>query len=238
MAYSASTIVSLACQICNCPGRIIQAGQLMNMILANYAQVMDLDVIRKPATLNIGPQAIIPYFYALPSDYLRVADGDIFYNVQGEVFVPTQITLEEMDAAYTASGVSNYPMKFATDVSQTPQPTAGSSPSIAFYPPPAIPLAVTVKYRPQTTDIVTPESSLLVPWFPNQLVLLKDLCIQVGDVAGGEDRSARWEAEVEKRMSKYLMMDDDKEGYSQTVKLDPRFFRTGGILPPSKKLGF
>ena len=39
-------------------------------------------------------------------------------------------------------------------------------------------------------------------------------------------------------MSKYLEMDDDKEGFSQTVKLDPRAFRSNLNLPPSKKLGF
>lgn len=230
--YSAQQIITLACQICNAPGRTVQAGQLLNMILNTYALTLDLDVIRLTSTLNIGPQTSIPYFYPLPANYLRMSDGDIFYNVLGEVFKPAQFSLAELDGAYTASGIDNYPEWWATDISTSTGPT------IAFYPPPAVPLVLTLRYRPTSLDIANPESSATVPYYPDQLGLLKELCIQVGDVAGGDDRSLRWEAEVEKRMRKYLTMDDDKEGYSQTVKLDPRNFRIRGNLPPSKRLGF
>lgn len=236
--YSAQQLIFLACQICQAPGRLVQAGQLLNMILANYALTLDLDTIRLTTILNVGPQATTPYFYALPSNYLRMSDGDIFYNVLGEVFRPAQFSLAELDRSYTAAGIANYPEWWATDVSTTPQPTAGTSPSIAFYPPPAVPLAMTLRYRPISLDIPSPESSALIPFYPDQLSLLKELCVQVGDLAGGDDRSARWEKEVERRMRKYLTMDDDKEGYSQTVKLDPRYFRNPVTLPPSKKLGF
>lgn len=236
--YSAQQLINLACQICQAPGRTVQAGQLLNMILANYALTLDLDTIRLTTTLNIGPEAVTPFFYPLPSNYLRMADGDIFYNVLGQVFIPKQFSLAELDASYTAAGISNYPEWWATDVSTTAQPTAGSSPSIAFYPPPAVPLVVTVRYRPTSLDITTPESSNDIPFYPDQLSLLKELCIHVGDIAGGDDRSARWEKEVERRMRKYLTMDDDKEGYSQTVRLDSRNFRNPVSLPPSKKLGF
>lgn len=229
MGYSAAQLVSLACQICQCPGRTVSGGQLLNLILANYAQTMDLDTIRLDGMLNIGPQTTIPFFYSLPDDYLRMYD--INYNVQGTTFTPKQFTLAELDQEYTAQGIANYPEWYATDVSKSPV-------EIAFFPPPSVPLTILFRYRPQTSDIVNPESSAAVPWFANQLILLKDLCIQLGDVAGGDDRSDRWEKEVERRMSKYLQMDDDKEGYSQTVKLDGRFFRNPGRLPPSKKLGF
>ncbi len=235
MTYTAAQIVTLACQICNSPGRTAQAGQLLNMILANYAQTEDLDIIRLTTSLTIGPQATIPYFYALPSNYLRFYD--VFYQVNGEPFYLSEIPLSDLDQLYTGEGVDNFPNTFATDMSQTPQPTAGTSPSMAFYPPPATPLVVTVRYRPQTSDIATPETSSTVPWFANQLILLKELCMQLGDVVG-DDRSPRWEQEVEKKMRKYLIMDDDKGGYSQTVKLDRRQFRNAGNLPPSKKLGF
>ncbi len=227
----AQQIVALACQICNAPGRTVSAGQMLNLILADYAQTLDLDTIRIDGTLTIGPSATIPQFYALPSNYLRMADGDIYYNVQGEIFNPTQIALRDLDTAPATTGINNYPTNWATDMSKTP-------PQIAFFPPPSVALMVPFRYRPSSLDITTPESSTSIPFFPNQLVLLKELCIQVGDVAGGEDRSGRWEAEVKRRMEKYLMMDDDKEGYSQQVKLDPRYFRANRNLPPSKLLGF
>lgn len=235
MAYSAQDLVSLACQICNIPGRAAQVGKMLNMILADYAQTMDLDVIRLTEILNIGPQQVTPYFYPLPADYLRAYD--IFYNINGTVFYLNQLPLSQLDAEYTADGISNYPEWYSTDVAQSPQPTAVSAPAIAFYPPPAIPLAVTIRYRPQTSDIVSPESSAIPPWFPNQRTLLTDLCVEAAKLSD-DDRGPGWEQEVARRMRKYLTMDDDKEGFSQTVKLDPRTFRNPNTLPPSKKLGF
>lgn len=229
--YSAQQLVYLACQICNAPGRSVSAGQMLNLILADYAQTLDLDTIRLDGTLSIGPQATIPYFYTLPVNYLRMADEDITYNVSGEVFNPVQFSLRELDTAYTVSGISNYPTNWATDVSKSPT-------KIAFYPPPSVPITINYRYRPSSLDITNPETSAGIPFFPNQLILLKELCVQVGDIAGGADRSQRWEAEIKRRMEKYLMMDDDKEGYSAQVQLDRRYFRTSNKLPPSKVLGF
>jgi hypothetical protein len=235
MSYTASQLVTLACQICNVPGRTSQVGQFLNMILADHAQTMDEDTIRKTTTLNISPQAIIPYFYALPSDYLRFYD--VFYLVSGEPFYLNQIELKDLDRQFTGSGINNYPESFATDMSQNPQATAGTSPSISFYPPTSVPLAVTVRYRPQTADIVTPETSSTIPWFPNQRILLKELCLEAGSLAD-DSRVQNWEAEVERRMKKYMIMSDDTEGFSATVKLDARTFRPRSDFPPSKKTGF
>lgn len=207
---------------------------MLNLILADYALTLDLDSLRLDATLPIGPQAQIPYFYTLPANYIRMYD--IYYNVLGTVYNPVQMELKDLDAAYTDAGINNYPTGWATDMSKAPP--NGPAPLIAFYPPPAVPLTIQFRYRPSSLDIATPETSATIPYFPNQLVLLKELCIQVGDIAGGEDRSTRWTAEVERRMRNYLIMDDDKEGFAQTVKLDPRSFRSNLNLPPSKKLGF
>lgn len=239
MAYQAQQLVALACQICECPGRLVQAGQFLNLVLSDYAQTVDEDTIRKTTTLSVGPQPVIPYANPLPIDYLRMYD--IWYLVNGEPFYLTQMELKDFDALFTGDGVDNYPQRWATDMATAEGgviTVPATAPNIYFYPPPAIPLTITARYRPQTADIVTPESSSVIPWFPNQLILLKDTCIQLGDGMGGDDRTGRWEAEVARRMQKYLIMSDDKEGYSQTVKLDPNTFRNRGNLPPSKKLGF
>ena len=234
--YTAAQLVTLACQVCNCPGRTSQAGQFLNLILANYAQTADLDTIRKTTTLNIGPQATIPYPYPLPSDYLRFYD--VFYLVQGEPFYLTQMELKDFDSLFTGQGINNYPERFATDMAVAPGGvTPATAPNMYFYPPPAIPLSVTVRYRPQTGDITTPETSSTIPWFPNQLILLEDLCIKLGDLVD-DDRTQGWEIRLNNRMRKYLVMDDDKEGFAQRVKLDPNTFRNPIKLPPSKKLGF
>lgn len=233
--YTAAQIITLACQVCNCPGRSSQAGQFLNMILADYAQTEDLDTIRQTTTLNITAQSTIPYPWPLPTNYLRAYD--VFYLVNGEPFYLTQMELAEFDKLFTGQGVANYPTRFATDMAVSPAGAPAVAPNMYFYPPPQIPLAVTVRYRPQTGDITTPETSSVVPWFPNQLILIEDLCVKLGDLVG-DDRTEGWEARLERRMRKYLIMDDDKEGFSQTVKLDPNTFRSNRNLPPSKILGF
>lgn len=228
MSYTAAQLVTLACQICNIPGRTSQVGQMMNIILGHYAQTIDEDVIRKTTTLSIGPQATIPYFYTLPSDYLRYYD--VFYLVSGEPFYLDPMELKDLDRQYTGSGVSQYPERFATDVAQAPV-------QIAFYPPPSIALTVTVRYRPQTADITTPETSSTVPWFPNQLVLLQDLCEKAMWLSD-DARKAEFKEDVHENLKKYLAISDDKEGFAQRVKLDPNTFRPRGGFPPSKKTGF
>lgn len=223
MAYTAQQLVTLACQIAKTPGFVTQAGQFLNMILADYAQVMDLDVIRQTTVLNINSQSAS---YPLPADYLRAVE--VFYNVNGTIFYLNQIPLSDYDQEFQGPGISNYPEQYATDISQSTGPT------IFFWPPPALPLAVTLRYRPQTTDIDTPETSSVIPWFPNQRILLKDLTVELFALAD-DSRGPQTEAEVEKRMRKYLIMDDDKEGYAQQVQLDRRYFRPNGNTPNTKQ---
>jgi hypothetical protein len=228
--YQAQQLVALACQVCNIPGKAALVGQFLNLILADYAQTIDEDVIRKLTTLNIGPTSTIPHFYNLPADYLRYYD--VFYLVQGEPFYLEPFELKDFDKQYAGQGVSNYPDRFTTDVGTSPT-------SIAFYPPPSVPLAVTIRYRPQTADIATPEASAVVPWFPNQLTLLQDLCHKAMWLNSEEaPRMELFKAEVDERMRKYLIMKDDTEGFAQRVKLDPNAFRPRPAFPPSKKTGF
>lgn len=222
MAYTAAQLVTLACQIAKTPGMKSQAGQFLNMILADYAQTMDLDVIRVTATLNINAGSAS---YALPANYLRSAE--VFYNVNGTIFYLNQIPLSDYDQEFQGPGISNYPQQYATDVSTTPH-------TMFFWPPPALPLAVTLRYRPQTDDIDTPETSDMVPWFPNQRILLKDICVELFALAD-DTRGPMAMAEVESRMKKYLIMDDDKEGYAQQVQLDRRYFRPNGNARNTKQ---
>lgn len=235
MAYTAAQLVTLAATIAKVPGRTAEVGQMMNIILANYAQTIDEDEIRKTTTLTVGPQATIPYFYALPTDYKRFYD--VFYLVDGEPFFLDQMELKDLDRQYAGSGLQDYPDRFATDVSQNPESTAGTSPSMAFYPAPSIPLTITVRYYPQTADITTPETSSTVPWFPNQLVLLQELTEKAMWLSD-DARSPQFRAQVKEDIKKYLSISDDKEGFAQTVKLDPNIWRPHGKLPPSKKTGF
>lgn len=236
MAYQAQQLVALAMQVCNLPlGRQSQVGQMLNIILANHAQTIDEDVIRKTITLVVQPNAVVPTFYPLPSDYLRFYD--VFYLIDGQPQFLDQMELSDFDKQYTGSGVASFPDRFATDVSQNPQPTAGSSPSIGFYPPSSQQISVTVRYRPQTSDIAAPETSTVIPWFPNQLVLLEELCEKAMWLSD-DARSESFRKNVKEDLVRYLSISDDKEGYAQRVKLDPNTWRPRTNFPPSKKTGF
>ena len=225
MAYTSAQLVTLAGQICDVPGRTTQIGQLLNIILQDYAQTMDLDIIFKTTTINFLPSISS---YTLPSDYLRYKE--LFYSVNGTIFYMNQIPLEEYDQQFQGSGINNFPQSFATDMSQSP-------PLLLPWPPPDTVQAATLRYRPQRADISIPESSTDIPWFPNQRVLLKDLCAETMQLSD-DARKAGFDADVEKRMRKYLVMDDDKEGFAQQVKLDRRTFRPRANLPPDKIYGF
>lgn len=235
MPYTAQQIITDACDACDCPGRTSLAGRYLNMILANLAQTYDLDTVRQTTTLNISAQPTIPYPWPLPANYLRAYD--VFYLVNGEPFYLDQMELKDFDKLFTGEGVDNYPEHYATDMAVSPAGAVAGAPNMYFYPPPAIVLAVTVRYRPQTTDITTPETSSVVPWFPNQLTLFKELCTHLSSHLD-DDRVQLFDGQHKELMRKYLQMHDDSEGFAQTVKLDPNTFRTRGSLPPSKKLGF
>lgn len=235
MPYSAQQLVTDACDACDCPGRLSLAGRYLNMILANLAQTYDLDTVRQITTLNISAQPTIPYPWPLPINYLRAYD--VFYLVNGEPFYLSQMELSSFDKLFTGQGIDNYPEHYATDMGVSPGGAVATAPNMYFYPPPAIVLAVTVRYRPQTSDITTPETSAVVPWFPNQLTLFKMLCAELTEHLDDE-RAPQFNQKANSLMQKYLIMSDDKEGFAQTVKLDPNTFRSRGSLPPSKKLGF
>lgn len=227
--------MALACQIAKVQiGMAPQAGQFLNMILAEYAQTIDLDTARKSTIFNVSAAVTGIGFnsagYLLPADYLR--EVKVFYNVNGTIFDLDPIALEKYLTLFQGTGIANYPESFATDISQQTVSLYGA-PVVYFWPPPAIALVVNLLYRPQVADIVTPETSNVIPWFPNQRILLRDLCVDLM-LLSDDRRKDELVVEVEKRMRKYLIMKDDKEGYAQTVKLDPQLFRPQHALPPTK----
>lgn len=223
MPYTANQLISLACQITKQPGFITQAGQFLNMILEDYCQTIeDQDTIRQTAILNIGAAGAS---YPLPANHLRTRE--VFYNVNGQPFYLNQIPLEDYDQLFTGDGVDNYPRMYAIRVETSPH-------TILFWPPPAIPLSVSVRYQPILGAIPNPESSTIIPWFPNQRLLLRELCVDMLMLADDTQRKEDLQRDVERMMTKYLIMDDDKEGYARTVKLDRRMFRPRDNYPPSK----
>lgn len=235
MPYTASQIVNLACQIAKTQsGMAPQVGQMMNMLLETYAQTMDLDKIRTPVTINVSKAVTgIGYNsagYVLPANYLR--ENQVLYNVDGTIFNLDQISLNKYLTLFQGTGIANYPEWYATDISDQAV-TEWGAPVMYFWPPPAIPLSVTFLYRMSSPFITAPETSGTIPWFENQLILLKDLSAQAM-MFGDDARKDGLDKEVEARMRKYLVMKDDSEGFAQQVKLDPQLFRRRDNLKPTK----
>ena len=235
MPYTSRQIVSLACQIAKVQsGMVPQVGQFLNMLLESYAQTMDLDKIRKSTTINVvGGVTGIGYNsagYLLPTDYLR--ENQALYNVNGTIFDLSQISLNKYLTLFQGTGIANYPEWYATDISDAAINEWGA-PVMYFWPPAAIPLSVTFLYRPESVTITSPETSNVIPWFENQLILLKDLSSQAM-MLGDDARKDGMDKEVESRMRKYLVMKDDSEGFAQQVKLDPQLFRRRDNLNPTK----
>lgn len=220
MALTSAQIISRACTIAKVPGYQSQAGIYLNNVLQSLCQDYDFDFIKKTqiVSLNNNPG------YALNSDHLRTKE--VFYSVNGSIFYLFQIPIETYHALFNGPGASNYPNKFAVDVSTTPH-------TILFYPPPSISQDVTVNYYPQMADIFVPETSQIIPWFTNQEYLIRKVASNLM-LETDDDRQSAFEQVAEKMLSKMLDMADDKEGFSNTITLSRERFRTDNNQNPNK----
>lgn len=220
MALTSAQIITRACTIAKVPGYTVQAGIYLNMLLATLCQDYDFDYIKKTQLISLNANA----GYALNSDHLRTKE--VFYNVNGAIFYLFQIPIETYHALFIGPGASNYPNKFAVDVSTDPN-------TILFYPPPSITQEVTVNYYPQMPDIDTPEASTDIPWFLNQEYLIRKVAANLM-LESDDERQPLFELQAEKMLSKILVMADDKEGFSNTITLSRERFRTSTSQNPDK----
>lgn len=220
MALTNAQIIARACTIAKVPGYTAQAGQYLNMILSTLCQTYDFDFIQKTQIINFNNS----FSYNLNSDNLRTKE--VYYLVNGEPFYLFKIPIETYHQLFVGPGVSNYPNKYAVDVSVTPK-------QLLPYPPPSITQSVTVNYYPQMPDISSPETSTATCWFPNQEYLITKIAANLM-METDDDRQTIFEARAEKMLMKFLDLADDKEGYAETVKLSRERFRTGQNQNPNK----
>jgi hypothetical protein len=220
MALTNSQIIDRACTIAKVPGYRVQAGQYLNLTLQTLCQTYDFDFIKKVQTINFT-NAIS---YDLNADNLRTKE--VYYSVNGDIFYLFQIPIETYHTLFIGPGVSNYPNKFAVDVSLSPK-------QLFPYPPPSISQSVTVQYFPQMPDITSPETSDAVCWFPQQeyLIMKVAACLMLETE---DDRYGTFEMAAASMLTKFLDLTDDKEGYSRTIKLSRERFRNGNNQNPNK----
>lgn len=237
MPYQAQQIVTLACQTAKNPAWLVQGGQLLNMILSELCQDYDLAVARQTynfffnsSTNAANTSAVNSGPYPLPINYLRPDKDNVFYTIQGVKYVMIPETLAEFNAQVQQAGLNSYPENYAVD--NQPISDAGY-PLMYVWPPAAGSYPVTMVYYSQMADITTPESSTVIPWFPNQTYLLRRLTGELMLVSG-DDRAARFLGGITNDggseflgaaaiLDHYLKMKDDVQAVKQ-VTLDRRRF--------------
>ena len=222
MALTSAQIITRVCAICKAPGFITQAGQYLNSNLDDLCQTYDFDYIRKVYSFPVSSASAV---YPMPTNYLRARF--CYYNVNGTIFWVDQIPYEKYLTLFQGPGVSNYPYNFATDISATPA-------NLYFYPPPAVSVTMNVGYQPRMTDITTPETSSAIPWFLDQRYLITKISADLMQETD-DDRADRFHARAAEMLRNILSMDDDKEGYARTVKLDPSTFKNNNSNRPTKQ---
>jgi len=248
---TAQQIVTLACQDARCPSFTAQAGQLLNSILSDLCQTYDFEVCR--TTFNFSFNNALPIGtpgrgtgtgpYELPNDYLRMRINDFFYTIMGVPYFLVPLDLEEYDSLVQTAGFNDFPRRYATDLSPLSDHSPWSSgfgpgfgplhanPLLYVWPPASGSYPATMRYYRQMPDIATPETAALVPWFPNQSYLLRELAGRLMGLTDDERMAAYMGSDEDQTpngsgvlLKRYLKLEGDRTSRAQTVKLDRRYF--------------
>lgn len=226
MSQTAADIVKTACQIAKVPGYLSYAGSLLNGILEELWQVNNFAFSRQKTAVDCT-QAQPQDGYLLPSDHQRTLE--VFYVVNDAPQAVTQVPIEQYDGLFQGASLSSYPQMYCVDVAQAPN-------TILFYPRPPLAVSVTIRYLPQKPDIVTPETSAEVPWFPGRLYLTTRLAGELMMISDDQRRDSFLKS-AEGMLSKFLIMgEDDRENYVRRVRLDPLAFKTSSAAKATKDM--
>lgn len=236
MALQAQQIVNLALQKSKGLAYTSQAGQFLNLILSDLAQLNDFELSRQLLQINTGVPSgtsIITgqAYYNLASDHLRIEQDGVFYYINGVPYTLIQKALSDFDQLIVTQGFTSQLVYYAVDDSQSP-------PQIYFWPPPNAAYLVNVRYIRLRADIATPETSAVIPWFPEQQYLIQELTAQLMELTN-DDRADSFHKKADALLTKWLTIQRDDESYVRTVKLDRNRFSTPWTqLKNTKSVGF
>lgn len=230
---TSAQMIALACQAAKVPGYTVQAGQFLNARLVQLALAQDLDIVRRFYQFTTAIGSTGPY--TLPANYLRARQ--VFYYLNGISYDLDQKDIKEFNRLYQGPGLSDYPYLYATDVAGSMLPPPGMTtqipnpntnvpvPVIYLYPQPVVNLQIEILYMDTTVEIPSPQTSSVVPWFPDQRALMhaiiEDLMMLTDDV-----RAKDMQMKTDNQIRSYLQMDNDKEQRADKVQLDTDNFRT------------
>ena len=229
MALTAAQIVADALAIAKCPGFTSQGGRALNLVLSDLVLHRNLKVNLVSTTILVTANTNGPF--ALEADYLRTYELMYYINDQPYFLQPSN--RKQFDSEPNKSTTSNYPYEWASDLS--PEALSPNTPSglLYIYPQSNTGLTLQHRYFVQRADITTPETSSTVPWFSDQDYLIQATATRMMRITD-DTRYDRFEQICEKMIGIHLVMEGDEQQVVKEVQLDPRRFRVGGSLRPTK----
>lgn len=164
-------------------------------------------------------------------------------NGAGAGFIVNPLLFNVSSVVVTASGLyTSAPAATLSGGGGAPQGTLsvqfGSTATqgggqLYIYPMSATPLAITHRYLKNQPDLVSPETSTTVPWFPHSQYLIDRTAWFVMGITG-DDRRDSFLQSTEALLRPYLIMEGDEQQAVQAMRLDPRRFRANRGLRPTK----
>jgi hypothetical protein len=231
MAYLTSQqIVQRACAIAKCPGFLSQGGIYLNMALEDLWLHRDLKINRVTESIPVQANNFGPF--TLPLNYLRTYD--LFFQQNNLPYFLNPISTEQYDQEFKDPSIANYPYEFMTILVDETTAIANSSAGQLFiYPQSSGAITLTHRYMVKQPDIATPESSTVIPWFPDQDYLIKATAARLMDETD-DTRKESFVAQCQNMLRVHLIMEGDEQQVVKSVRLDPRRFHSNRSLKPTK----
>ena len=231
MAYlQAQQIVQMACSICKCPGFTQQGGLFLNMTLEDLWLHRDLKINRVTESIPVQANNFGPF--TLPLNYLRTYD--LFFNQNNLPYFLNPISTEQYDQEFKDPSIANYPYEFMTIlVDETTAQSRGSAGQLFIYPQSSGAITLTHRYMVKQPDINAPETSTVIPWFPDQDYLITATASRLMQITD-DTRRDKFLADCERMLRIHLIMEGDEQQVVKSVRLDPRRFHSNRSLKPTK----
>ena len=251
MPLTAAQICARAASIARVPGFTSQAGQSLNVVLQELCQDYDFDICKNTYAFNFNPSqlnSLSQCFQNLPTDFLRSIRNECFYVIMGVPYPMIPLDQAEGDMLVQLSNNQSYPIFYWTDLSGSGATNNGVTgvPVMLFWMVPSGAYPATLRYYRQQPDIVTPETSTTIPWFPNQNYLITRVAGELMKDADDERFVAYLSDDKDQHpvgagciLRDYLKMKDDNENRAKIVQLDRRRFgRAFDRLKNTKTIGW
>lgn len=226
MPIVSQNIIDDALAIAKCPGFRAQGGRALNLVLRDLVLHRNLKVNLVSTTISVVANSNGPFNLEL--NYLRTYE--LMYLINDQPYFLQPSSRQQFDSEPNKQTTSNYPYEWATDLS----PVSTQQPGLLYiYPQSNTGLTLTHRYFVDRPDVPNPESSQIVPWFTDQDYLITATAARMMRVTD----DARWisfEAMCDKMLLEHLLTEGDEQQVVKEVKLDPRRFRVGGSLAPTK----